>query len=316
MPIYKGNTKIGSLVVKQKKIFQVYKGGTKVFQGRIYFPTEKAFPSSYTETLYAKAEGQTYQTGTINSNGWYRIATRAETGDGQWSSARGGATGGCISDAFVWLWKDSKYIIWGANRRWTGYPTPTGNSHGNPWTQTAESGVLGGCGTNGCNWTEAGGGGGGAGGHGMTRHNDAGAGGGGTGCIIGINNKEGCLTESWNHAGFSVTSLECMVLAGGGGSNSGDNGEPRPGGRGGGAWGNGGRNPAGWGGNAGSGPGGTWGQGENGSSAWWAGPSRGAWCFRDYTRSHDNTPNWQCGVGIKSGSSCNIGCTYIYKLNY
>lgn len=260
------------------------------------FPTVYSRPTSVSsETLVDSVSGNTYKTGTINTAGWYKITTRGETGGGQWSSAAGGATGGCVISDYVYLYSGSKYLIWGATNRYTGYPTP--------------STVLGGNGGQ-VTWTEAGGGGGGAGNHGGHVHSDGGWGGGGTGCIIGIDKTKSdgtTLTESWNHAGFSVQSVECMILAGGGGGNSGDNGEPRPGGAGGGAWGNGGNNSYA---NGSSGPGGTsFGCGAS-NPGYWAGPGAGAWCVRDYS-----TSTWSSGTGVKSGSSGARGTTYIYKIN-
>lgn len=312
MPIYYGSQKIGKVYKGSQEIKEVYYGSTLVYQnGPLYdFPTKAPYPEVLADLeIVDSVSGQNYKIGVIQDDGWYRIATRAETGSGQWCGYRGGASGGCISDAIVWLYAGSKYIIWGANERWTGYISPSGNSSSPVWKSDADTGmgVLGGGGACGNYSGESGGGGGGAGGHGTLRHTDAGYGGGGTGCIVGIDHDGPTLTQAWNHGGFSVTSVECMVLAGGGGSPAGDNHEPRTGGAGGGAWGRGGH--ASYNNTCGQGPGGDWGRGEDSGGGYWAGPTRGAWCVRDYSRNR-----FEYGYGVKSGNSCPIGSTYIYKL--
>lgn len=312
MPIYYGSKKIVDIYKGSQEIKEVYYGSTLVYKnGPLYdFPTKAPYPEVLADLeIVDSVSGQNYKIGVIQDDGWYRIATRAETGSGQWCSYRGGASGGCISDAIVWLYAGSKYIIWGANERWTGYISPSGNSSSPVWKSNADTGmgVLGGGGACGNYSGESGGGGGGAGGHGTLRHTDAGYGGGGTGCIVGIDHDGPTLTQAWNHGGFSVTSVECMVLAGGGGSPAGDNHEPRTGGAGGGAWGRGGH--ASYNNTCGQGPGGDWGRGEDSGGGYWAGPTRGAWCVRDYSRNR-----FEYGYGVKSGNSCPIGSTYIYKL--
>ena len=311
MPIYYGSTKIDRVNFGGTEISKMYYGGTLVFQrGAGYvFPYPEDFPGTVSETVLDSVSGQNYKIGIIPEDGWYRIATRAESGSGQWSSGRN-ATGGCVSDAIVYLYKGSKYIIWGASGRMTGYIAPSGNATSPLWKSNADAtGVLGGCGASGGYSGESGGGGGGAGGHGTWRHSDAGYGGGGTGCIVGLEHDGNTLTEEWNHGGFGVKSVEAMVLAGGGGSNAGDNDEPRTGGSGGGAWGNGGTSQ--YNGAYGVGPGGeTFGKGEsNNGWGYWAGPARGAWAVRDYTKGR-----FDCGVGIKADNSCGIGETYIYRI--
>lgn len=311
MPIYYGSTKIDRVNFGGTEISKMYYGDTLVFQrGAGYvFPYPEDFPGTVSETVLDSVSGQNYKIGIIPEDGWYRIATRAESGSGQWSSGRN-ATGGCVSDAIVYLYKGSKYIIWGASGRMTGYIAPSGNATSPHWKSNADAtGVLGGAGASGGYSGESGSGGGGAGGHGTWRHDDAGYGGGGTGCIVGLEHNGNTLTEEWNHGGFGVKSVEAMVLAGGGGSNAGDNDEPRTGGSGGGAWGNGGTSQ--YNGAYGVGPGGeTFGKGEsNNGWGYWAGPARGAWAVRDYTKGR-----FDCGVGIKADNSCGIGETYIYKI--
>ena len=94
----------------------------------------------------------------------------------------------------------------------------------------------------------------------------------------------------------------------GGGGKTGDNGEPRTGGAGGGAWGNGGD---GYNISGGSGPGGnTFGKGGSTGTSYWAGSAAGAWCLRDFT---SNT--FESGVGIKTGSSLSIGTVELYYIN-
>ena len=135
-----------------------------------------------------------------------------------------------------------------------------------------------------------------------------GSGGGGAGFIAGINGKDLSSTESWTVGDFSVDSVLAMVLAGGGGGKTGDNGEPRTGGAGGGAWGNGGD---GYNVSGGSGPGGnTFGKGGSTGTSYWAGSAAGAWCLRDFT---SNT--FESGVGIKTGSSLSIGTVELYYIN-
>lgn len=312
MPIYYGSTKIDRISFGGTEIDKVYRGDVLVFQHgpKYIFPVIYKEPLESEEVVLDSVSGQNYKIGIIPEDGWYRIATRAESGSGQWSSGRN-ATGGCVSDAIVYLYKDSKYIIWGASGRMTGYIAPSGNASSPLWKSNADAtGVLGGCGASGGYSGESGGGGGGAGGHGTWRHSDAGYGGGGTGCIVGLEHDGNTLTEEWNHGGFGVKSVEAMVLAGGGGSNPGDNGEPRTGGSGGGAWGNGGTSQ--YNSAYGVGPGGeSFGKGEsNNGWGYWAGPARGAWAVRDYTKGR-----FDCGVGIKANNSCGIGNTFIYKIN-
>lgn len=309
MPIYYGSTKIDRISFGGTEIDKVYRGDVLVFQHgpKYIFPVIYKEPLESEEVVLDSVSGRNYKIGIIPEDGWYRIATRAESGHGGYP---GGASGGCVSDAIVFLYKDSKYIIWGASGRFTGYIQPSGKQTSNVWNGGAEDGVLGGSGGTGGNSGESGSGGGGAGGHGAYYNPESGYGGGGTGCIVGLEHNGQTLTEEWSHGGFEVKSVECMVLAGGGGSGTGDNGEPRTGGAGGGAWGNGGVSAYRYA--YGRGPGGeTFGKGESNSGwGWWAGPARGAWCVRDYTN-----PRFDCGVGVKSGSSCNIGSTFIYKIN-
>ena len=179
--------------------------------------------------------------------------------------------------------------MWGASRMYTGYPVPSGNASFQNFTAKVESGTLGGAGAHGVSWNESGGG-------------------GGAGFIAGINGKDLSSTESWTVGNFSVDSVLAMVLAGGGGGNVRDNGEPRTGGAGGGAWGNGGD---GYNVSGGSGPGGnTFGKGGSTGTSSWAGSAAGAWCLRDFT---SNT--FESGVGIKTGSSLSIGTVELYYIN-
>lgn len=259
-------------------------------------------------TLIDSVTGNSNKTGTITKKGWYLVKVRAATGDGQGSTANGGSTGGCISDAIVYLFENSEYLMWGASRMYTGYPVPSGNASFQNFTAKVESGKLGGAGAHGVSWNESGGGGGSAGGCGSNIHTDGGSGGGGAGFIAGINGKDLSSTESWTVGNFSVDSVLAMVLAGGGGGNVGDNGEPRTGGAGGGAWGNGGD---GYNVSGGSGPGGnTFGKGGSTGTSSWAGSAAGAWCLRDFT---SNT--FESGVGIKTGSNLTIGTVELYYIN-
>ena len=295
MPIHYGSTKIDRISFGGIEIDKVYRGDVLVFQHgpKYIFPVIYKEPLESEEVVLDSVSGQNYKIGIIPEDGWYRIATRAGSGTSGYNG--GGSTGGCVSDAIVFLYKDSKYLIWGANGQNTGYISPSDTA-------------LGGRGDHGGYSGESGGGGGAAGGNGQRIHWDAGAGGGGTGCIVGLEHDGQTLTEEWSHGGFELTSVEAMVLAGGGGGGIGDNGEPRTGGAGGGAWGRGGR--ASYGSGRTSGPGEEFGHGQDSGGGWWAGSTAGAWCVRDYSN-----PRFDYGVGVKSGNSCAVGNTFIYKIN-
>lgn len=303
MPIYHGSTKIDRISFGDTEIDKVYHGDVLVFQhgSKYIFPVVYNEPLESEEVVFDSVSGQNYKIGIIPEDGWYRIATRAETGVG----GTGGGSGGCVSDALVFLYKDSKYIIWGASGRLTGYIQPSGKSSAAQGDTSAENGVLGGNGGTSrysmLGRAYYGPGGGGAAGHGnYIKPTDFG--GGGTGCIVGLEHDGQTLTEEWSHGGFGVKSVECMVLAGGGGACD----TKGAGGGGGGAWGNGGSSDVG-GSGFGSGPGGnSFGRAESFTVV----GGRGAWAVRDYSN-----PRFDWGVGVKQGSFCPVGSTYIHKIN-
>lgn len=307
MPIYHGSTKIDRISFGDTEIDKVYHGDVLVFQhgAKYIFPVIYKEPLESEEVVLDSVSGQNYKIGIIPEDGWYRIATHAETGVGTGSGASG-ASGGCVSDAIVFLYKDSKYIIWGASGRLTGYIQPSGNSSAE--STVFEDGVLGGAGGYSQTSGHVGGGAGGNGGNGSADASADVGGGGGTGCIVGLEHGGQTLTEEWSHSGFSVKSVECMVLAGGGGSQF--IGKSSfisifwGVGAGGGAWGNGGSGD----GKYGIGPGGeNFGKGQSVSGRT---PGAGAWAVRDYSN-----PRFDWGVGVKQGNFCPVGSTYIYKIN-
>lgn len=257
-------------------------------------------------TLLDSVVGNTYKTITIKKSGWYNVKVCAGTGG---NGANGnGKAGGCISDAVVYLFKDSRVLMWGCTngtgtttKGLTGYPVPTGSapnaySHG-------VSGLLGGSGATGIE--ESGGGGGGAGGNGGFKHVDAGTGGGGGGFIAGVNTITSLSEEFTLGNYFSVKTVLAMVLCGGGGGGVGDNGGTRATGGGGGAWGSGGGCYSGRLGGTGPGTGDpNYVSGEYGSH--YNGGGRGAWCLRDFT-----TNTILSGIGTKTGSSGTPGTTQL-----
>ena len=247
------------------------------------FPVPQQPPTSYGITHEASAIGKAYW-GEIQTSGWYRVnvcAASGASGDGL------AGVGGSVAH-ICWLNRGTKYLMWGASGQVTYYPTPSGTGG---HLSNGLDGVLGGGG--GTGQGRSGGGGGGAAGNGGMNEYRSGVGGGGAGFIAGINTYQPTKTESWSHAGFSVDTVECMVLCGGGGGGPGNEGY-RSGGGGGGAWGNGGGGVA-YGG--GAGPGGT-SFGMGASSAHYANGANGAWCIRDYT-----TNTFTSGVGVRDSGN-------------
>lgn len=284
----------------------------KLLIKKFNFPVQEQPPTSFTNLqLITDCPAGTHVLGTVPSDGWYVV--RAWGGHGGQAHGGPGNEGGC-KEHLCYLYSASKFLLWSANGRWTGYPNPTG--HGGqggardpgicPGRTGNTDGPLGGGGAGGGTWDvwdqESGGGGGSASGNGGNKGSwdsgSTGPGGGGSGFIAGLDAMTASSqeTEVWNLDGLTFDTLECMVLCGGGGGGCGDNGGGRSGGAGGGAWGNGGNcggcNP----GAIGPG-GGSFGVGGNGVNF---GAGAGAWCVRDYTR---NIFTWGRGNGGGIGAN-------------
>lgn len=260
-------------------------------------PTLKPVPSSYTETQVAAANGATNTIYTVPETGYYRVEVMAAGGQSPYKGT--GGRGGKTSQ-IVYLYKDSKCLLWGAGIPTTGYPAPTSD--------------LGGIGARGSG-RESGGGGGGSAASGTLHYC---YGGGGAGFLAGTDRDVLYVThkedpwifyissgQDWIAGGYVVKSLYCYVLAGGGGGGSSDEGSDRAGGAGGGAWGNGGDTygPV----DRTSGPGRTWGQGN--SAGHYSAGADGAWAVLDFSRNR-----WTWGIG--GGSIATNGYCRLYKLNY
>lgn len=247
---------------------------------------------------------------TITQSGWYVGAVRASLATKGFGGSNPGNSG-CISDSLFYLYAGSKVLLWGASSTATGYPVPTGSGGG--WKTNGYNGLLGGGGS--CGRDESGTGGGGAGGHGGSPvYSGSGRGGSGCGIIAGINsnvvnNLEYLTLESWSVGSFSVANVEAMVLCGGGGGGTGDEGDLRSGGGGGGAWGSGGGSYSGWIGGTGPGTGDIhYPSGEYGAR--YGAGGDGIWGIRDFTR--DRT---EFGWGIKPSSSATAGSAKLYWVN-
>lgn len=243
----------------------------KLLVERFEFPVPGQPPTNPVYTLIQSVTTSNYR-GVIAESGWYRIRAAAIDGLVDPNGTTSGGTAGAIEHT-CWLNRGTEYLMWGASGQITYYPETSGNGGRDA---NGSAGVLGGGG--GTGQGRSGAGGGGAAGNGGNPVYRGGAGGGGVGFLAGLNTYQPSKTEEWSHAGFSVDTVECMVLCGGGGGGCGNEGY-RSGGGGGGAWGNGGNGVAYAGG---TGPGSsTFGVGA--STGQYGPGANGAWCIRDYT---------------------------------
>lgn len=262
----------------------------KLLVERFEFPVPGQPPANPLYRLMQVVTTSSYQ-GVITESGWYRIQVCAINGLVDPNGTNSGGVAGAVEKT-VWLNRGTEYLMWGASGQITYYPEPNGN--GGRYVN-GSAGVLGGGG--GTGQGRSGAGGGGAAGNGGAGVYRGGAGGGGAGFIAGLNTYQPSKTEEWSHAGFSVDTVECMILCGGGGGGCGNEGY-RSGGGGGGAWGNGGNGVA-YGGGAGPG-GATFGMGD--SSGQYGAGANGAWCIRDYTTNTFTSGTGAATTGLPQGT--------------
>lgn len=259
----------------------------KLLVERFEFPVPGQPPANPVYRLVHSVTTSNY-TGTIEVSGWYRIRVSAINGEpGDTAPGNGGAI-----EHTCWLNRGSKYLMWGASGQITYYPSP--NGHGGHHAN-GTAGVLGGGG--GTGQDRSGGGGGSAAGNGGAGEYRSGFGGGGAGFIAGMNTYQPSKTEGWSHAGFSVDTVECMILCGGGGGGRGNEGH-RSGGGGGGAWGNGGN---GFTYDGGAGPGGA-SFGAGASTGKYGPGANGAWAIRDYTTNTFTSGTGAATIGLPQGT--------------
>lgn len=266
---------------------------------RIALPTIEPFPSSYTESQVARADGANNTIYTVPLDGYYRVQVSGSGGQTAYGNANLSYAGG--TNQIVYLYKGTKCLLWGAsagNPAYTGYPSPGDTS-------------LGGTGATGYTGDESGSGGGGAASNGSSAPYNGGAGGAGAGFLAGLpanvsvpykTHQESTWNygvdsnRDWSVGGFTVGNLYCYILCGGSGGNCSDNGGSRAGGGGGGAFGSGGNTYNNISGTAG--PGNGWGKGAD--SARYAKGGDGAWCIMDFSR---NLWGWGTGGGVSSSNN-------------
>lgn len=263
----------------------------KNYTPKVVFPiTPPSKPISYTTELLDSVYGASYKTGVVTHDGWYTVSVQGAGGGGAYKGY--GGLGGLITKD-VYLFANSKYLIWGSGTPATGYPSPTYS--------------LGGRGSQNI-YNQSGGYGGGAASAGGTVYA---SGGGGSGLIIGTDTvivdpvamAWGSTTKSaasgWNIANvFSVDHAYLFVLAGGGGGACSDEGEPRSSGGGGGAIGPGGSTYA-QSSAPDAGAGGTSGAGGNGGAYEGSAGGSGGTAMVDFAR---HVSDYGQGGGVRYGT--------------